>query len=106
MRPLGSAEGTMSVFAKRLKNGRAWSEKGIDAFIRFMAGLKDGLDIKTLIGTMSKRLEEEEQNNKKPKYYREKLTKTAGQATRQNIAYLGQTTGKPVYQALKALQGF
>ncbi|CAI9393860.1 TPA: ISLre2 family transposase [Acinetobacter baumannii] len=106
MRPMGSAEGTMSVFAKRLKNGRAWSEKGIDAFIRFMVGLKDGLDIKTLIGTMTKRLEEKESNHIKPKYYREKLTKTAGQATRQNIAYLSQTTGKPLYHALKALQGF
>jgi hypothetical protein len=96
----------MSVFAKRLKNGRAWSEKGIDAFIRFVVGLKDGLDIKTLVGTMTKRLEENESSNRKPKYYLEKLTKTAGQATRQNIAYLTQTKGKPIYQALKALQGF
>lgn len=29
MRPMGSAEATMSVFAKRLKNGRSWSEKGL-----------------------------------------------------------------------------
>jgi len=28
MRPMGSAKGTMSVFAKRLKNGRSWVEKG------------------------------------------------------------------------------
>src|SRR5690625_6865257 len=29
-RPMGSAEGTMSVFAKRLKNGRSWSDEGLD----------------------------------------------------------------------------
>ncbi|WP_239094001.1 UPF0236 family protein [Bacillus sp. B15-48] len=28
MRTVGSAEGTMSVFAKRLKNGRNWVENG------------------------------------------------------------------------------
>ena len=33
IRPMGSAEGTMSVFAKRLKNGRSWVEKGANAMI-------------------------------------------------------------------------
>lgn len=106
MRPMGSAESTMSVFANRLKNGRAWSDKGMYPFIRFMVGLMDGLDIKTLVGTMSNHLVDDEPAEKKPKYYREKLTKSIGQATRQNIAYLTQSTGKPVYQALKALKGY
>ncbi|WP_415579279.1 UPF0236 family transposase-like protein, partial [Filibacter tadaridae] len=56
MRPMGSAEGTMRVFAKRLKNGRSWSDKGITAFIDFMVALKDGLDIKTLVGKMESKL--------------------------------------------------
>lgn len=29
MRLMGSVEATMSVFVKRLKNGRSWSEKGL-----------------------------------------------------------------------------
>src|SRR5699024_4431262 len=32
-RPMGSAEGTMSVFARRLKNGRSWCTEGLDKFI-------------------------------------------------------------------------
>nr|WP_286168738.1 UPF0236 family protein [Roseburia sp. 1XD42-34] len=42
-----SAEGTMSVFASRLKNGRSWCEKGLDKFIDIMVTLKDNLEIKT-----------------------------------------------------------
>src|SRR5699024_3891226 len=49
-RPMGSAEGTMSVFARRLKNGRSWSDKGLDKFIDIMVALKDNLEIKTLQG--------------------------------------------------------
>ena len=105
MRPMGSAESTMSVFSNRLKNGRAWSDKGMHSFIRFMVGLMDGLEIKTLVGTMKKHLVETESDKKKPGHYREKLTRSAGQATRQNIAYLAQSNRKPVYQALKGLQG-
>ncbi len=106
MRPMGSAESTMSVFANRLKNGRAWSDKGMYAFIRFMVGLIDGLDIKTLVGTMSSCLVEDKPTDKHPKSYRETLKKSIGQSTRQNLAYLTQSTGKPVYHALKALRGF
>src|SRR5690625_7456008 len=47
-RPMGSAEGTMSVFAKRLKNGRSWSNNGLDKFIDIMVALKDDLEIETL----------------------------------------------------------
>lgn len=46
-------------------------------FIRFMVGLMDGLDIKTLVGTMSNHLVDDEPAEKKPKYYREKLTKVS-----------------------------
>ncbi len=51
-RPMGSAEGTMSVFARRLKNGRNWSNKGLDKFIDIMVALKDKLEIKTLHGVL------------------------------------------------------
>src|SRR5690625_1089481 len=51
-RPMGSAEGTMSVFARRLKNGRSWSDKGLDKFIDIMVALKDKLEIKTLHGIL------------------------------------------------------
>ena len=105
MRPMGSAEGTMRVFARRLKNGRSWSERGITAFIHFMVALKDGLDIKTLVGKMESKLQDAEEK-KPPRHYVEKLKSSVGEATRHNVAYLHQATGKPIYQALKGLQGF
>jgi len=47
---MGSAEGTMSVFAKRLKNGRSWCKEGITKFSNVMVALMDGKDIQTLQG--------------------------------------------------------
>lgn len=103
MRPMGAAEGTMRVFAKRLKNGRAWSDKGLKPFIHAMIAFSDDLDIKTSVGKITKRLK---LDNKPPRHYVEKLTSRVGEATRQNIAYLQQATGKPIHEALKGLQGF
>ena len=37
---MGSAVGTMSVFARRLKNGRSWCIEGLDKFIDVMVALK------------------------------------------------------------------
>ena len=105
LRPMGASEATMRVFAKRLKNGRSWSDKGIASFIRFMISLKDGLDIKTLVGTMTNKLDEAVETNP-PKYYRERLKSSVGEAVRNNVSYLRQATGKPVYRALKGLQSF
>ncbi|MGM8366817.1 ISLre2 family transposase [Virgibacillus sp. W0181] len=103
-RPMGSGEGTMSVFAKRLKNGRSWCEDGIMKFIDVMVALKDGKEIITLQGKLepTKDLEQE----KPPKHFVEKLSKRVGEATRNNVAYLQQTTRKPVFAALKGLKGF
>lgn len=103
-RPMGSAEGTMSVFAKRLKNGRSWCDKGIQSFLDFMIGLKDNLEIKTILG----RINDKDQTplTSQPKHYVEKLKSSAGEATRNNLMYLNREKGKPIYQALKALQGF
>ena len=105
MRTMGASESTMRTFARRLKNGRSWSDRGIAAFIQFMVALKDGLDIKTLVGTMTNKLEDPVES-KPPKYYLEKLKSSAGEAVRDNVSYLQQATGKPVYRALKGLQGF
>ncbi|HSH25414.1 MAG TPA: ISLre2 family transposase [Massilibacterium sp.] len=104
MRPMGSAEATMSVFASRVKNGRAWVEQGIQAFLNFMVGLKDELPITTLFGAMGEK--HEPLDHPKPKFYKEKLTNAIGEATAGNIPYLNSSSGKPVYDALKALQGF
>jgi len=103
-RAMGASEGTMSVFAKRLKNGRSWCDTGLNAFIDFMVGLKDKLEIKTLLGKMNN--PDKEAIGKQPKYYVEKLKNSAGEATRNNLMYLTREKGKPVYRALKALQGF
>jgi glycosyltransferase involved in cell wall biosynthesis len=109
-RPMGSAEGTMSVFAKRLKNGRSWSEKGLDKFIDVMVALKDQLVIKTLHGKLESVFDVQEgktsrQEEKPPKYFVEKLKDSAAEATRNNMAYLQQAIGKPIVGALKALRG-
>lgn len=105
MRPMGSAEATMSVFAKRVKNGRAWVKKGIESFLDVMVGLKDRLPINTLSGTI-------DGNNSqlsevpKPKFYLEKLTNAASEATRNNVPYTLGSKGKPIYHVLKVFQGF
>jgi hypothetical protein len=106
-RPMGSAEATMSVFAKRLKNGRSWSEKGLERFIDVMVALKDHLTIKTLQGTLKQGLESKENSKKQkpPKHFIEKLKESAAEATRNNIAYLQQPVGKPIVAALKGLRG-
>jgi len=108
-RPMGSAEGTMSVFAKRLKHGRSWSQKGLDKFIDVMVALKDKLEIKTLQGKFQQGLDGQEsqkkQNEKPPKHFVEKLKESAGEATRNNMHYLQKALGKPIVGALKGLRG-
>ncbi|MBB5172822.1 ISLre2 family transposase [Texcoconibacillus texcoconensis] len=110
-RPMGSAEGTMSVFAKRLKNGRSWSTRGLDKFIDVMVALKDHLEIKTLQGKLKQSQDHQEERNKEkeakpPKYFVEKLKDSAPEAIRNNIGYLQHAIGKPVIGALKGLKGF
>jgi len=78
-RPMGSAEGTMSVFAKRLKNGRSWSDKGLDKFSSIMVALKDKLEIKTPHGILEQTQEVTEE--KPPKHFVEKLKDSAAEAT-------------------------
>ncbi|WP_234032332.1 ISLre2 family transposase [Lentibacillus cibarius] len=106
-RPMGSAEGTMSVFARRLKNGRSWSDKGLDKFIDIMVGLKDNLEIKTLQGILEQTQEliQESKEEKPPKHFVEKLKESAAEATRNNLGYLKQAIGKPITDALKGLRG-
>src|SRR5699024_5067883 len=106
-RPMGSAEGTMSVFSKRLKNGRSWSEAGLDKFIDVLVALKDNLKIKTLQGILEQTQESTQQNKveKPPKHFVEKLKDSAAEATRNNLGYLKQAIGKPITAALKGLRG-
>lgn len=104
MRPMGSAEGTMSVFAKRLKNGRSWVEEGASAMMTAMVARMDKLPLRTLIGHVKSWTEPEE--TKPPKHYLEKVTSTIGEATRDNIMYLKRRANIPVYRALNDLKGF
>lgn len=105
MRQMGSAEGTMSVFAKRLKNGRSWVEKGVSAMITGLIAFLDQLTLKTLFGRMEKWSEAGEEK-KLPRHFAEKVTSTIGEATRDNLRYLKGKADLPIYQALKALAGF
>src|SRR5690625_1449616 len=106
-RPMGSAEGTMSVFAKRLKNGRSWSDEGLDKFFDVMVAFKDNLEIKTLQGVLeqTQELTQENKEAKPPKHFVEKLKDSAAEATRNNLGYLKQAIGKPITDALKGLRG-
>ena len=105
MRPMGSAEGTMSVFAKRLKNGRSWVEKGVSAMITGLVAFLDNLALKTLFGKVERWTETKGEKNP-PKHYVEKVTSTVGEATRDNLLYLKGKANTPIYKALKALTGF
>ncbi|MFS0647585.1 ISLre2 family transposase [Siminovitchia sp. 179-K 8D1 HS] len=104
LRPMGSAEATMRVFARRMKNGRSWVEEGMRAMMTGLIGHLDKLSLRTLIGRMETWTEE--QKEKPPRYYREKLKNTVGEAVRGNLPYLSQKANIPVYQALKGLAGF
>ncbi|WP_335870818.1 ISLre2 family transposase [Bacillus sp. 2205SS5-2] len=68
MRPMGSAEGTMSVFAKRLKNGRSWVENGANAMITGMIAYLDNLAMKTLFGRVE-RWTDEKKERILPRHY-------------------------------------
>jgi hypothetical protein len=105
MRPMGSAEGTMSVFAKRLKNGRSWVDKGVSAMFTGLVAYLDKLTLKTLFGRIEKWAETKVEKNP-PRYYTERITSTIGEATRDNILYLKRKANIPVYKALKELSGF
>src|SRR5699024_11984129 len=79
---------------RRLKNGRSWCTEGLDKFIDIMVALKDNLEIKTLHGILEHSLEQQEKE-KPPKHFVEKITNSAAEATRDNIAYLKQAVGRP-----------
>ncbi|WP_311998317.1 UPF0236 family protein [Virgibacillus sp. 19R1-5] len=95
------------MFARRLKNGRSWCEKGLDKFIDIMVALKDNLEIKTLQGMLKQTMEitEKSKKEKSPKHFVEKLKDSAAEATRNNLDYLKGALGKPVTAALKGLRG-
>lgn len=106
--PMGSGEGTMSVFAKRLKNGRSWCEEGITKFSDIMVALMDGQDLITQRGKFKRLIESDQstQDDKPPKHFVERLTNHVQDTTRNNIAYLQQSIHKPVVAALRGLKGF
>lgn len=104
-RPMGSGEGTMSVFARRLKNGRSWCNHGITKFSDVMVALMDGKAIKTLQGEIEP-TEISKVQDKPPKHFVERLSKQAAESTRNNVSYLQQSINKPIVAALKGLKGF
>ncbi|HHU61181.1 MAG TPA: ISLre2 family transposase [Natronincola sp.] len=105
MRPMGSAEATMSVFAKRLKNGRSWVDTGVSAMMTGLVAYFDKQVLKTLFGRVERWIEDKEEKNP-PKHYLEKVTSTVGEVTRDNLTYLKGKANTPIYRALKALSGF
>lgn len=105
LRPMGSAEGTMSVFAKRLKNGRSWVDKGCSAMMTAMVAYLDQMELRTMYGRVEVWSDKKEES-KPPKYYLEKIKSSVGEATRNNIPYLKSKVNIPAYKALSALRAF
>lgn len=108
-RPMGSAEGTMRVFAKRLKNGRSWVKEGIAQFSDLMVGLMDGKEILTTKGKFKSQVSQTFENSRHenpPKFFLEKISNRVKESTRNNISYLQQSVNSPIVRALKGLQGF
>lgn len=56
MRPMGSAESQMRIFAKRTKSGGySWSDQGVRAMLRTMMRIQeDGRVVRTFVGQASK----------------------------------------------------
>lgn len=106
MYPMGSAESVMSQFAKRLKGGRSWSEKGVYALTRLWIGIKDGLPIRMWNGIWRTEEEPKEEANQQQKALKKTWHSMATKTARHNIRYLLQPSGTPIYQALKGLRGF
>jgi hypothetical protein len=106
MRPMGSAEATMSVFAKRLKNGRSWSEKGLYAMAHLLVAMKDRLSIKTIWGHWNLEGKEERRETLRSENRLKRYQKVAEETVRSNIPYLQNPSGTPIYKALKALSSF
>lgn len=69
-----SAEGTMSVFAKRLKSGRSLCKEGITKFSDIMVALMDRKAIKTLQGKLES-IEMSKVQEKPSKHFIERLSK-------------------------------
>lgn len=105
MRPMGSAEATMRVFAQRLKNGRSWVDEGLDAMMTGLVASLDRMELKTVFGRVKHWINETNEENP-PRFYLERISKTVGKVTRDNIAYLKGKANTPIYRALKALAGF
>ncbi len=102
MRAMGSAEGTMHVFAKRSKNGRSWRDAGIEAMLRAIVAIKDTLLIRTRHGVMYGETKRETIVKKALKRVQTQMT----EVVRDNIPYLRQSSGAPIYEALQAWKGF
>lgn len=105
MRPMGSAEATMRVFAKRLKNGRSWVDKGVRAMSTGLVACLDHLSLKTPFGQVEARMDSK-QEDIRTRSYMKKIARTMNETTRDNLMYLKGKANIPVYQALKGLRGF
>ena len=99
MRPMGSAEGTMHVFAKRFKGGRAWCETGLMSMLDVFLASLNGWSIQTVAGVLLERLEKSEGIQKRTRQVRS-IPKQVAELVRQNIP-----VAKPLYAALKGLAG-
>jgi hypothetical protein len=105
MYTMGASEGVMSQFADRLKQGRSWSQAGVQAMTKMIIALKDQLTVKTLVG-LWETAQEQQASDRIQRSLHKRYKKQAVHLTRDNIAYLKQSSGTPIYHALKGLVGF
>ena len=103
---MGSAEGTMRVFVKRLKNGRSWCKNGITKLTNLMVAFMDKRKIRTSKGIFNSSLTLSEPVVNQPKFYKEKLVNQVRESTRNNLSYLQQSINSPIVRALRGLKGY
>ncbi|WP_228027743.1 UPF0236 family transposase-like protein [Bacillus fonticola] len=100
MRVMGRAEGTINVFAKRFKGGRAWCEQGVMSMMDVFVASLNGWSIQNVVGVVLERLEKSEGILKRTRQVKS-IPKQVTELVRQNIPVLGQSVAKPLYAALR-----
>lgn len=105
MRPMGSAESTMSVFAYRVKHRRSWSHRGLKAFLHVFIAVKDALPIRTRKGDQVSVGEPTERKQMIIRKAKSRARANVPETIRNNLPYLRWSSGTLMHEVLTGLRG-
>ncbi|MEK4873484.1 ISLre2 family transposase [Bacillus sp. FSL W8-0102] len=112
MYPMGRAESVMSQLAYRVKYRRSWTDKGLRAFFKAMIARMDGIRLfGHRLGEESSHPAEETVSTASTKQTivnkaKQRVRRLWPEITRNNVPYLQQSSGTPIYHALSELKGW